>query len=120
MSTGGERASLPSLEIHDVRALPRHISLAMMLENLLAAFSQHRQGNAKTAIGGFRAGYGLKKKIERRPAGHGGKLSGDVRQAASLRWHIVRVHKTRETLEDRANCLNGIRRGIHADHRVLT
>src|SRR6266853_1605182 len=113
-----ERASLPCLVIHDIRARPWHVPLLMMFKNLLTALSQHRQCNAETAICGFGPGYGLKKKIDWSPTGHRGKLSGDVRQAAGLRWNVVRVHETCEAVEDRANCLNGIRSGIHADHRV--
>src|SRR6195256_653508 len=83
MSPGGECASLPRLKIHDIRAPPLHVSLSMMFQNLLAAFAQHFQRDAETAICAFGAGDGLKKQIQRSVGGEGSKLRCDVREAAS-------------------------------------
>src|SRR6267378_510094 len=120
MSSGGECASLPRFKIHDIRAPPVHVSLAMMFENLLAAFAQHFQCDAETAIRGFSAGDGLKKQIHGGSAGEGSKLRCDVRETASLRWNLVGIHETCQAVEDRADCLYRIRGGVHTDHRVAT
>jgi len=49
----GERAALTGFEIHDVLALPGDLALAMMFENLLAAFTNHLKRNSEATICGL-------------------------------------------------------------------
>ncbi len=108
MSPRGKRASLPSFEIHDIRALPGHIPPAMMFKNLVPAFTQHRQCNAETAICGFSASDGLEKKIHGRSEGERRKLCCDVRKAASLGWYLIGVDEASQTMQDCPGRLNRI------------
>ena len=73
MSFGGKRAALSRFEIHGLSALPFHITRAMMLENLLAAFAQRRERDAEAAIRRFGACDGLEEQIDGRAAIHRGR-----------------------------------------------
>ena len=73
-----------------------------MLQNALAAFAQHVERDAETAIGGFRAGNRLEQQIDGRAALQRGELRGDVREAAGLRGNFVDVHQAIQRAQDRA------------------
>src|SRR6266853_1454768 len=91
-----------------MHVLPGHIPPAMMFKNLLAAFAQHRQCNAETAICGLSASNGLEEKVHRRSECERSKLRCDVRKAASLGWYFIGVDEASQTMEDCAGRLNRI------------
>ncbi len=114
-----KRAALPRLEIHHVRALPSDVvALGVMFEHLLAAFAQHRESDAETFVGRFRAADGLEQQIDRRAAFQRSELRGDVREAARLRRRFARSHQAIERVQNCANRFHRIRGGVYADHRV--
>src|ERR1700722_12037214 len=47
MRIGGKSAALAGFEVHHVIPYPANIALAMMLENLFAAFAQHVQSDSE-------------------------------------------------------------------------
>src|SRR6266852_9024284 len=58
-----EGAPLTGFEIHQIVPLPGPITSAVMFEDLLPALLQHRESNAKAAIGSFRASNRLKEQV---------------------------------------------------------
>src|SRR5207247_1127312 len=54
VGVGRQSAALPRFEIHYVVADPGHVPLPVMFEHALAAFTELRQTNAKTGVGGLR------------------------------------------------------------------
>src|ERR1700691_3473151 len=104
----GERATLTGFEIHDVFTLPGHVAAAVMLENLLAAFTNHFQCNSETAIRGLRSGNRLEEKIHGRVALQSRQLRADVRKAAGLRGHLINIDEPVQRLKNRARSLDGI------------
>jgi hypothetical protein len=81
MRFGGEGASLPRFEVHDVGAFPGDIALAVVVENAFAALAQHHQGNSEATVGGFGSSDRLKKQVDWQSAIHGGELGTDVGEA---------------------------------------
>src|SRR6202050_2306106 len=108
VSLCGERAALTGFEIHDVFTLPGHIAAAVMLENLLAAVTNHFQRNSETAIRGLRSGNRLEEKIHGRAALQSRQLRADVRKAADLRGHFIDIDEAVQRLKDRSRSFDGI------------
>jgi hypothetical protein len=106
MSLRGERAALPGLEIHHLRAFPRNVALSVMIDNPLAAFAQHRKRDTEAAIGRLRARYRLKKQVDGRASIKSRKLRADVREAAALRGDFVGIHQPVERAKNRFRCFH--------------
>ena len=92
----------------------------MMFEDLLAAFAQHRERDAEAAFAASVPLMDWNSRSTGAPRAERGKLRGNVREAASLRRRLASRHKPVERVQNRADRLHRIRRGIHADHRVAT
>src|SRR5215469_2930617 len=60
MSFGGKSAPLAGFEVHDARALPGHVSSAVVLKRSRTAFAQHLNRNPEASIRRFRTRDGLK------------------------------------------------------------
>ena len=68
MRLRGQSAALAGFEVHHVIPCPARLTLAVMLKNLFAAFTQHAQSDSEASVRRFRPGDGLEEKIDRRAA----------------------------------------------------
>src|SRR5215468_11109880 len=101
----GKSTALSGFEVHDVFTLPCDIAIPMVRQDLFHTFAQHREGDTKAAVRGFGSGYRLKEQIYWRSTVNRRKLGRDVRQAARLRWNLVRFNQAVERRENVADRL---------------
>src|SRR5438874_1020382 len=65
MRFGGQCTALAGFEVHNVITCPTDIPLAVMIENLFAAFTQGIHCDSEAPVGRFRTCNGLEKKVYR-------------------------------------------------------
>ena len=114
----GQGAALAGFEIHHVVSYPRNITLAMMFQNALAAFSQHGQIYTEADVGCLGSGDRLKQQIDRSATIQARQLGGDVREATRLRGNAQHRNQAVERAQDSSDNLDGIRGRIHSDDSV--
>ena len=90
----------------------------MMLQNALAAFSQHAKIYTEADVGCLGSGDRLKQQIDRSASIQARQLGSDVREATRLRRNAQHRNQAFERAQDSCDNLDGIRGRIHSDDGV--